>query len=234
MRLLVTLTYSRCYSGCTNGRTKNEGHRNGFHEESSGHLLAPSHSSHNNHHHHHHIPSFDPCLPVVEAHQRHALTLLRMEDLLNNGVSEGDLPCEDAKQLCVALIDFAYKLTVAKRRILEDPELYITGEEYHSAIEQKLKRRKLGEKLSMVPGKLDHASVVAYQVGCWPGTVVDGHRREKEIVCKPLEMETRIVKDCGVDKENVSPNQQPIPAVSALSLVCRKKHENAPPKESLV
>ncbi|KFM64105.1 PP2C-like domain-containing protein, partial [Stegodyphus mimosarum] len=63
-------------------------------------------------------------LPVVEAHQRHELTLLRMEDLIVNGVNEGDGPCKTAKQICEQMIDFAEKLTIAKRRILEDPELY--------------------------------------------------------------------------------------------------------------
>ncbi|XP_015910922.1 PP2C-like domain-containing protein CG9801 [Parasteatoda tepidariorum] len=104
-------------------------------------------------------------LPVVEAHQRHALTLLRMEDLILNGVNEGDGPCETAQQLCEQMIDFAEKLTIAKRRILEDPELYKNDDLEVNQAGQRMRRRKVGEKLAMVPGKLDHASIVAYTVG---------------------------------------------------------------------
>lgn len=104
-------------------------------------------------------------LPVVEAHQRHELTLLRMEDLIVNGVNEGDGPCETARQICEQMVDFAEKLTIAKRRILEDPDLYKNDDLEVNAVGQKMRRRKVGEKLAMVPGKLDHASIVAYTVG---------------------------------------------------------------------
>ncbi|GBM72958.1 PP2C-like domain-containing protein CG9801 [Araneus ventricosus] len=104
-------------------------------------------------------------LPVVEAHQRHELTLLRMEDLIVNGVNEGDGPCKTAQQICEQMIDFAEKLTIAKRRILEDPELYKNDDLKVNQAGQRMRRRKVGEKLSMVPGKLDHASIVAYTVG---------------------------------------------------------------------
>jgi len=75
-----------------------------------------------------------------------------------------------AQQLSIQLIDFASKLTVAKRRILEDPELYVDESSDHDKLElkrneQRCRRRKVFERLAMVPGKLDHASVVAYNVG---------------------------------------------------------------------
>lgn len=106
----------------------------------------------------------EPSLPVVEAHQRHQLTLLRMEDLLNNGQNDNEKVCDSAQKLCETLIDFAMKLTVAKRKILEDPELYQDGEP-DSQTEQRSRRRKVGDKLCTVPGKLDHASVVACRIG---------------------------------------------------------------------
>ncbi|XP_055949855.1 PP2C-like domain-containing protein CG9801 [Argiope bruennichi] len=109
--------------------------------------------------------AIDLNLPVVEAHQRHELTLLRMEDLIVNGVNEGDGPCKTAQQICEQMIDFAEKLTIAKRRILEDPELYKNDDLKVNQAGQRMRRRKVGEKLSMVPGKLDHASIVAYTVG---------------------------------------------------------------------
>lgn len=113
------------------------------------------------------VPSYSNAgftLPIVEAYQRHELMLLRMEDLLLNGVTTGDEPVESARGLCESLVDFSKKLTTAKRRILEDPELYLE-ENGSSRAEQKHRRRRQCEKLAMVPGKLDHASVVSYKVG---------------------------------------------------------------------
>ncbi|XP_044738971.1 PP2C-like domain-containing protein CG9801 isoform X2 [Chrysoperla carnea] len=110
-------------------------------------------------------------LPIVKAFQRHELTLLRMEDLLNKGISGYEQQCSTAKQLCQMLVDFSLKITAAKRHFLEDIDLYY--EENNkvlvelSAKEQKLRRRKCLDKISTMPGKLDHASVVAYVVGCF-------------------------------------------------------------------
>jgi hypothetical protein len=52
------------------------------------------------------IPS-SSSLPTVQAYQRHELSLLRMDDLLKNGVSGNGPPCQDAKTLCEMLLDFA-------------------------------------------------------------------------------------------------------------------------------
>lgn len=112
------------------------------------------------------VPSLplEPTLPIVEAHQRHQLTLLRMEDLLTNGQNDNDKGFDSSQKLCDTLIDFAMKLTVAKRKILEDPDLYQIDEP-DSTVEQRSRRRKVGDKLCTVPGKLDHASVVACRIG---------------------------------------------------------------------
>ncbi|XP_044018405.1 PP2C-like domain-containing protein CG9801 isoform X3 [Aphidius gifuensis] len=109
-------------------------------------------------------------LPVVEAYQRHELTLIRMEDLLNRGVSGEGPPCKSAKKLCELLLDFAVRITAAKRRILEDTDLYYSqakdGELIQlTKLEQRSRRKKMLDIMSMVPGKLDHATVVAYVVG---------------------------------------------------------------------
>lgn len=113
-----------------------------------------------------HRPSPDPGLPVVSAEQRHELTLLRMEDIVRNGLKEDKdrSPDVTARSLCESMIDFASKLTTAKRRTLEDPDLYNDDEEFGQR-EQRRRRRKVGDKLLVLPGKLDHASVVAYKVG---------------------------------------------------------------------
>lgn len=53
-------------------------------------------------------------LPVVDAYQRHELTLLRMEDLLRKGVSGDCPPCDSAKRLCELVIDFAVSFWIHK------------------------------------------------------------------------------------------------------------------------
>lgn len=112
-------------------------------------------------------------LPLVSAKQRHELTLLRMEDLIMNGVNSVSLYSsalkKTARELCSLMVDFATKLTMAKRRILEDPELYSDSEEDlvggEAFTRQRQRRRQVGHKLVQMPGKLDHASIVAVEIG---------------------------------------------------------------------
>uniref|UniRef100_A0A915L2X1 PPM-type phosphatase domain-containing protein n=1 Tax=Romanomermis culicivorax TaxID=13658 RepID=A0A915L2X1_ROMCU len=111
-------------------------------------------------------------LPVVEAYQRHELMLLRLEDMLRNGITLGDPAVTSAQQLCETLINFVIQLTTAKRKTLEDPDLYKNEShlfDHHSSAavvraEQKKRRQMVRQKISEMPGKLDHASVVAYRV----------------------------------------------------------------------
>lgn len=118
-----------------------------------------------------------PPLPEVEAHQRHALTLLRMQDLLQQGLYQGDGSCSTAEDLCERMVDFATKLTAAKRRILEDPELYAA--DTAPSEEARRRRHRAGPRLAMVPGKLDHASLVAYQIGAKAPNSSNAHWRQQ-------------------------------------------------------
>uniref|UniRef100_A0AAG5CZM4 PPM-type phosphatase domain-containing protein n=1 Tax=Anopheles atroparvus TaxID=41427 RepID=A0AAG5CZM4_ANOAO len=114
-------------------------------------------------------------LPQVTAQQRHVLTLLRIADLLVYGINGSLRPCTNAKQLCQLLIDFVSCITAAKRKLLEQRELYykvVTGpdgvrkEVPYTAHEHKVIRKRMvdGTTFSLLPGKLDHASIVAYTV----------------------------------------------------------------------
>lgn len=128
-------------------------------------------------------------LPCVDALQRHELMLLRMGDVIPNGLcpasdsciistaslsanSASPSPCAQQKMisagnLCRNLVQFAHQLSSAKRRTLEDPELYRTRT--HSKTEERLRRKMIRNMIMEMPGKLDHASVVAYRVGSqWP------------------------------------------------------------------
>ncbi|KAK6732165.1 hypothetical protein RB195_016505 [Necator americanus] len=119
-----------------------------------------------------------PCaasLPCVDAASRHELMLVRMRDIIANGLDppkevmrlsprrEPLFPPVTASILSHRLIQFATHLSQAKRRTLENPELY--KKEKMTKSEQRARRRAVREKIADMPGKLDHASVVAYSVG---------------------------------------------------------------------
>ncbi|XP_055530142.1 PP2C-like domain-containing protein CG9801 [Wyeomyia smithii] len=115
-------------------------------------------------------------LPQVTGVQRHQLTLLRMADLLMYGINGSLRPCSSAKQLCQLLIDFVTCITAAKRKLLEQRELYykvVTDrdgsrkEVEFTKQQQKIARKRMieGITFSSLPGKLDHASIVAFTIG---------------------------------------------------------------------
>ncbi|CAJ0607953.1 unnamed protein product [Cylicocyclus nassatus] len=119
-----------------------------------------------------------PCaasLPCVDAASRHELMLIRMRDIIANGIDpprevmrlsprrEPLFPLVSASVLSHRLIQFATHLSQAKRRTLENPELY--KKEKMTKSEQRARRKAVREKIADMPGKLDHASVVAYTVG---------------------------------------------------------------------
>ncbi|KAB7497284.1 PP2C-like domain-containing protein [Armadillidium nasatum] len=142
----------------------------------------------------------DPFLPIVEAHQRHELTLLRMEDLLRSGLTS-NCSVSTAQALCLEMVHFATKLTVAKRRILEDPDLYppAGAPQDLSRNEQRDRRRKVCEKLALVPGKLDHATVVAFTVGNYSVDRKDGESSTSEDIQLPV-LSSNPYKDTRIGK----------------------------------
>ncbi|XP_022167696.1 PP2C-like domain-containing protein CG9801 [Myzus persicae] len=104
-------------------------------------------------------------LPNVEAYQRHKLSLLRTDDLIRNGVSGKGPAVDTAKDLVTLLLDFVTRLTAAKRRILEDMEIYADANGKPLAQgEVRQKRKEIIRKMFGVPGKLDHATVVAFKI----------------------------------------------------------------------
>lgn len=112
-------------------------------------------------------------LPQVTAEQRHKLTLLRLEDLLSYGINGQHQPCDSARKLCQLLIDFSTSITAARRKLLEQKETYVrlvtdsTGQRRESElnrIQQRAARKRVVDSTTFqaLPGKLDHASVVAF------------------------------------------------------------------------
>lgn len=142
-------------------------------------------------------------LPLVTGSQRHALTLYRLEDLLSYGINGKFSPCSSARRLCHLLIEFVRMITSARRKTLEQRELFYklvpatssnvggnaTGggggctssekrEIEYTRMQHRAARRRVIESAAFMalPGKLDHATVVAFNVG-----------EEQETTCK-LEM----------------------------------------------
>ncbi|XP_053950729.1 PP2C-like domain-containing protein CG9801 [Anastrepha ludens] len=115
-------------------------------------------------------------LPLVTGPQRHALTLYRLEDLLSYGINGTFSPCTSARRLCHLLIDFARMITSARRKTLEQRELFyklatgpdgIKREVELNRIQHRAARKRVVDSsaFAALPGKLDHATVVAYTVG---------------------------------------------------------------------
>ncbi|XP_018330871.1 PP2C-like domain-containing protein CG9801 isoform X2 [Agrilus planipennis] len=111
----------------------------------------------------------DEGLPYVSPVQRYELTLLMMEDIVRRGISGHDSGCVTARKLCENLINFTLSITSGKRHTLEDVDLYynnVNGVLVEvSSTEKKVRRRKALDRVQNLPGKLDHVSIVAYNVG---------------------------------------------------------------------
>lgn len=124
-------------------------------------------------------------LPIVSAYQRHALTLLRMSDLFCYGINGTLRPCTNAKKLCSLLIDFTRMITSAKRKLLEQRELFWKISYDQSGQRKEVEMNRLQQRTSrkrtidahfgMLPGKLDHASVVAWCVGVDDGNACNNN-----------------------------------------------------------
>lgn len=115
-------------------------------------------------------------LPLVTGPQRHALTLLRLEDLISYGINGTLQPCMSARKLCYLLVDFAKMITSAKRKMLEQRELFykvatvvappdpatgtssgvIKKEIEMNRLQQRAARKKVvdGQMFSLLPGEI--------------------------------------------------------------------------------
>lgn len=75
----------------------------------------------------------------------------------------------------------------------------------HSRTEERLRRKMLRQMISELPGKLDHASVVAYKVGRWYGTINSNLISNKEDL--KLENNASSLLEILKTKENVILNK---------------------------
>lgn len=136
-------------------------------------------------------------LPIVTAFQRHALTLLRIADLMEFGINGTLQPCTSAKKLCSLLIDFTKMITSAKRKLLEQRELFYKisydtqgqrKEVEMNRVQQRAARKRcIDTHFSSLPGKLDHASVVAWTVG----NEITANNNESDFLLDPIQKFTK-------------------------------------------
>lgn len=100
--------------------------------------------------------------PEMEPSERHLYAMKQMERV----VYEFELVTEEqcsAQELCGALVQHVLSLTDAKRKILENPQLYVRRK---LTMKEKEKRDSdIVNQMAKAPGKLDHASIVAFEVG---------------------------------------------------------------------
>ncbi|CAK9299672.1 unnamed protein product [Gordionus sp. m RMFG-2023] len=76
-----------------------------------------------------------------------------------------------ARDLCARLLNYCVKVTESKRRILENPKNFIEElgntkdmDESRRFEYQRARRKMARRELFAAPGKLDHATIVAYKI----------------------------------------------------------------------
>lgn len=160
--------------------------------------------------------------PEMEPEERHIYAMKEME----RTVHEYELITEEqcsAQELCSAMVQHVLTLTDQKRKVLENPELY-----RRKRLSEKDKKRRDTEivsKMSEAPGKLDHASIVAYEVGIWrpnedlmDSIPLDGNSESSE-----SSRQSSLYDNCPYPKSPVSPSRNPLsPSFSSKKIRPKK------------
>ena len=114
--------------------------------------------------------------PEMFPHERHLYAVKQMERVIH----EFELNTEtgiSAQELCGALVQHVLALTDPKRKVLENPELY--GKKLRSK-ERKQRDTEIVAQMSNAAGKLDHASIVSYEVGCYHGNEDENYESDED------------------------------------------------------
>lgn len=102
--------------------------------------------------------------PEMEPKERHIYAMKEMERIVHEYELVTEEQCS-AQELCSAMVQHVLTLTDQKRKVLENPDLY--RRKRLSEKDKKQRDSEIVSKMSEAPGKLDHASIVAYEVGVW-------------------------------------------------------------------
>ncbi len=108
--------------------------------------------------------------PQMEPAERHQYAVKEMERIVHEFELFTETSCA-AQELCGALLQHVLKLTDTKRKVLENPNLF--GRKMR-AKERKKVDGEIVAAMGKAPGKLDHATVIAYEVGVYENIGEDG------------------------------------------------------------
>lgn len=150
-------------------------------------------------------PGVADAKPELEPSERHQYAVKEMERIIH----EFELFTENAisaQELSGALLQHVLRLTDPKRKVLENPDLY--GKRL-KAKDRKRRDSEIVAKMSKAPGKLDHASIVAYEVGHYHGNDDENYEVDSEEETEPV----------AQANGETSPNQLPARQVSFESNV---------------
>lgn len=103
--------------------------------------------------------------PEMTPHERHQYAVKEMERIIHEFELFAEVPCS-AQELCGAILQHVLKLTNQKRQVLENPNLY--GKKLRSK-ERKRRDLEIMAQMHKAPGKLDHATIVGYEIGNYHG-----------------------------------------------------------------
>ncbi|KAK2160064.1 hypothetical protein LSH36_141g08016 [Paralvinella palmiformis] len=121
--------------------------------------------------------------PEMEPHERHQYAVKEMERIIHEFELFTEQPCS-AQELCGALLQHVLKLTDPKRKVLENPDLY--GKKLRSK-DRKRRDSEIIAKLSKSPGKLDHATIISYEVGIYHGDDDEDYEVVEEVSDEEME-----------------------------------------------
>jgi hypothetical protein len=102
-----------------------------------------------------------PDKPEMSPKERHVYSLKEMERVIHEYELLTEEMCS-AQEFCSAMVQHVLTITDGKRKVLEDPKLYVKKK--LSSAEKKNRDATIVDKMSKAPGKLDHASIVAVEV----------------------------------------------------------------------
>ncbi|CAG5117525.1 unnamed protein product, partial [Candidula unifasciata] len=108
--------------------------------------------------------------------EKHVYALKEMERV----VHEYELVTEEvcsAQSFCSALLQHVLTITDQKRKIVENPAIY--AKRKMTKKDRQTRDSEIVEKMSKAPGKLDHASIVAVEVGAFARPSNDGSLKLK-------------------------------------------------------
>jgi len=114
--------------------------------------------------------------PVMAPHERHRYAVKEMERVIHEFELFTECACS-AQEMCGALLQHVLKLTDPKRKVLENPCLY--GR--RMKVKDREKRdSEIVAKLSKSAGKLDHATIIGYEIGFYHGNEDEDYDNDEE------------------------------------------------------